>query len=121
MNKNKIIYWVSTGIISAMMLFSAYNYFANPDMKAAFAHTGFPDFFRVELGIAKIVGVIALLLPMTPVRVKEWAYAGFGIVLISAAVAHYALGDPAANVITPLVILGILAVSNIYSNKLQVN
>ncbi len=121
MNKNKIIYWISTGIISAMMLFSAYNYFTNPDMKAAFAHTGFPDFFRVELGIAKIVGVIALLLPMTPIRIKEWAYAGFGIVLISAAVAHYSLGDPMANVITPLVILGILGVSNIYSHKLQTN
>ena len=46
MKTNKIIYWTTTGIISTMMLFSAFGYFTNPDMKAAFVHLGFPDYFR---------------------------------------------------------------------------
>ena len=118
MNKNKIIYWVTTGIISFMMLFSAYGYFTSPDMKAAFVHLGFPDYFRMELGVFKILGVAALLLPMIPSRIKEWAYAGFGLVFISAFIAHYSSGDPASAFITPLVMLGILAVSYTYSSKL---
>jgi hypothetical protein len=118
MKKETIIYWATTGIISAMMLFSGYSYFANPDMKAAFAHTGFPDFFRIELGTAKILGVAALLVPMVPTTIKNFAYAGFAIVLASAAFAHYSIGDPMSAVITPLVILGLLAVSYTYSTKM---
>jgi DoxX-like family len=118
MKKETIIYWVTTGLVSAMMLFSGYSYFANPDMKAAFAHTGFPDFFRVQLGAAKILGVAALLIPMVPAVVKNFAYAGFAIILASAAFTHLSIGDPISNVITPLVILGILAVSYTYSSKL---
>lgn len=120
MKKDKIIYWITTGLIGLMMLFSAYNYFTNPEMQAAFVHLGFPDYFRIELGTAKILGVVALLLPITPSRIKEWAYAGFGLVFISAAIAHFASGDPTAMFITPLVLLGVLAVSYVYSGKLQV-
>jgi DoxX-like family len=118
MKKETIIYWVTTGIISAMMLFGAYNYFTNPDMKAAFVHLGFPDYFRVELGVAKILGVAALLLPMVPATVKNFAYAGFAIVLVSASYTHFSSGDPMSAVITPLVLLGILAASYTYSTKL---
>ena len=81
MKKDKIIYWVSTGLISAMMLFSAYAYFTSSQISEAFKHLGFPDFFRVELGSAKLLGALVLLIPQIPVKIKEWAYAGFGIVL----------------------------------------
>jgi DoxX-like family len=118
MKKETIIYWATTGLVSLMMLFSGYSYFANPDMKAAFAHTGFPDFFRVELGVAKILGVAALLVPMVPTTLKNFAYAGFAIVLASAAIAHYSIGDPISAVMTPLVILGLLGVSYTYSTKM---
>jgi hypothetical protein len=117
MKKDNIIYWATTGIISAMMLFSGYAYFTSPDMKEAFAHLGFPDYFRVELGIAKILGVVALLLPMAPTKLKEFAYAGFAIVFLSASYAHFSMGDPMSAVITPLVLTGILAVSYLYYGK----
>jgi hypothetical protein len=55
MNKNKIIYWTSTGLVSAMMLMSAVMYFTMPEAKEGFAHAGFPDYFRIELGTAKLV------------------------------------------------------------------
>ncbi len=118
MKKETIIYWAATGLVSLMMLFSGYSYFANPEMKAAFAHTGFPDFFRVELGTAKILGVAALLVPMVPATIKNFAYAGFAIVFVSAAFAHFSLGDPIGAMINPLVALGLLAVSYTYSSKL---
>lgn len=117
MKKDKIIYWVSTGIIGAMMLFSAYSYFTNPQMVEGFKHFGFPDYFRVELGLAKILGALVLLIPQLPSKIKEWAYAGFGIVFISASIAHFNSGDATSMVVTPIVLLGILAVSNIYLSK----
>ena len=117
MKANKIIYWITTGIVGAMMLFSAYSYFTNPQVADGFKHLGFPDYFRVELAIAKITGALILLIPFVPIRIKEWAYAGFGITFISAAIAHINSNDATAMVITPLVMLVILIVSNIYLHK----
>lgn len=110
MNKLKITYWITTGIFSAMMLFSATMYFTSPDMAQTFEHLGFPDYFRIELGIAKIIGVLLLLAPFTG-RIKEWVYAGFTINMISGSIAHAAAGDPISAIITPIVFLGVLAVS----------
>jgi len=119
MKSTKIIYWATTGLVSAMMLFSASQYITNPAMAEAFHHAGFPDFFRMELAVAKILGALALIIPQAPNRVKEWAYAGFGIVFISASFTHYSIGDAAAGIITPLVFMAILVVSYIYWNKSQ--
>ncbi|MFH5883957.1 DoxX family protein [Halalkalibaculum sp. DA3122] len=110
MKKLKITYWIATGIFSAMMLFSATMYFTSPDMAQTFEHLGFPDYFRIELGIAKIIGVLLLLAPFSG-RLKEWVYAGFTINMISGSIAHGAAGDPISAVLTPLVMLGILAIS----------
>ena len=93
MKKEKIIYWVSTGIVAAVMLWSAYNFTFNPEMKDAFAHLGLPNWFRIELTIAKLLGSIALLLTIIPRKLKEFVYFGFGITLISASVAHLSSGD----------------------------
>lgn len=61
-------------------------------MAEAFTRLGFPDYFRVELAFAKLLGVVLLLAPV-PARLKEWVYAGFAIDLGSAIIAHLALGD----------------------------
>ena len=83
---NSVVYWTTTGILAVMMLFSAFSYLTNPQIAEGFKKLGFLDYFRVELGIAKIIGVIVLVIPRIPERMKEWAYAGFGIVFISAAI-----------------------------------
>jgi hypothetical protein len=80
----KITYWITTGLIVLGMLANVYNYFFNPALKVAFAHLGFPDWFRVELGIAKLLGAFALAIPAVPARVKEWAYFGFSLRFLSA-------------------------------------
>jgi VIT1/CCC1 family predicted Fe2+/Mn2+ transporter len=117
MKKNNIIYWTATGLFSLMMLFSASMYFTSPEVQAGFVKMGFQDAFRIELGIAKIIGALILLIPFFKGSVKEWAYAGFGITLISASILHASIGDPAAKVISPLIFLGILAVSHIFWKK----
>ena len=118
MKKNKIIYRIATGIIGAMMLFSAFGYLTNETMKAGFVHLGFPAYFRVELAIAKIIGVLVLLISISPKEIKDMAYVGFAITFISAFIAHTSSGDPLSVAIMPLIFLGILVVSFIYSNKL---
>jgi hypothetical protein len=113
MKSLKITYWISTALVVLGMLMSVYNYFFNPALKAAFVHLGFPDWFRVELGTAKLLGALILAIPFIPARIKEWAYVGFGICFFSAFLAHFEAGDPTANLAAPLVFLVILVISYI--------
>ena len=113
MKRNLIIYWIATGILSLMMAFSAFSYLSNPKFAAFFVHLGFPGYFRIELAVAKFIGVVVLLVPGFSLRIKEWAYAGFGVVFLSASFAHFSSGDSVEMVITPLIFFLILAVSNI--------
>ncbi len=88
-----ILYWVVTGVFCLQIGFTAYAQLRLPQVAQAFAHLGFPDYFRVELSWAKLVGLVLLLAPL-PARLKEWAYAGFAIDVGSAVIAHLSLGDP---------------------------
>ncbi|MFC4874428.1 DoxX family protein [Negadavirga shengliensis] len=94
--KKKTLYWVAKGFISFFMLFSAYYSFSNPE---ALRLLGFPDYFRIELVIAKTIGAILLLVPQVPSRIKEWIYAGFGIAMISAFIAHICSNDPVSQIV----------------------
>src|SRR5437773_7764780 len=119
-NKTQAIYWTTTSIVCAVMVFSAINFnLANPigPMKGAFAHLGFPDYFRIELTVAKALGVLALLIPGIPFKAREFAYFGFAITLISASIAHFSVGDPLLFVIDPLLFLGALVTSYVYFNR----
>ena len=106
----KIIYWISTGIIALMMTFAAYSYVTNDQVKQAFIQLGFPGYFRVELAVAKLVGAIMLAIPFKS-RLKEWVYAGFTIIFISALIAHIAGGLPLSTAVMPVVMLVVLLVS----------
>jgi hypothetical protein len=86
-------FWISTALFALQMSFTAYAQLRLPQVAEAFAHLGFPAYFRIELSWAKFAGVAALLVPMVPARLKEWAYAGFAITLVSALIAHLAVGD----------------------------
>jgi hypothetical protein len=114
----KITYWISTSLVSLLMLVSFYNYFFNPALKEAYAHVGFPDWFRVELGIAKLLGALALVIPLVPARIKEWAYVGFFINFFSAFLSHYMISDPAFNQIMPLVLLLLVVISYVTFHKI---
>lgn len=117
MKKITSIYWTTTSLFSAMMLFSASMYFTSPEVRSNFIKMGFQDAFRIELGLAKILGAIVLLIPFFKGYVKEWAYAGFGITLISASILHASSGDSAYMIVSPIVFLGILSASHFFWKK----
>jgi hypothetical protein len=85
-------FWIVTALFCLQTGFTAYAQLRLPQVAEAFAHLGFPDYFRVELALAKLLGVVLLLAPV-PARLKEWAYAGFAITLASALIAHLSVGD----------------------------
>lgn len=116
MKRNNIIYWISTALIALMTAMAGIMYFANPEVAQGFGHLGFPDYFRQELGIAKLIAALVIILPMAPLRLKEWAYAGLTIVFLSAFIAHTAV-DGASTGIAPLISLVLLVVSYIYLHK----
>jgi hypothetical protein len=87
-----IAYWIVTALFCLQMGFTAYAQLRLPQVTEAFIHFGFPAYFRVELAWAKLLGVVVLLAPV-PARLKEWAYAGFAINIVSALIAHFAVGD----------------------------
>ena len=95
MTRSKAIvigFWTITALFCLQIGFTAYAQLRLPQVAEAFTHLGFPDYFRVELAWAKLLGVVLLLAPV-PARLKEWAYAGFAITLGSALIAHFAVGD----------------------------
>jgi hypothetical protein len=85
-------FWVVTALFCLQMTFTAYAQLALPQVAESFTHLGFPAYFRIELACAKLIGVVLLLAPV-PARLKEWAYCGFAINLVSALIAHLSVGD----------------------------
>ncbi len=84
MKKTKIFYWTVTGLFSALLLLSAIpDILSVPEAKTFMAHLGYPGYILPFLGVAKALGVIAILVPGFP-RIKEWAYAGIFFDLLGA-------------------------------------
>jgi hypothetical protein len=91
-NAVTVAYWTVTALFCLQMSFTAYAQLRLPQVADAFAHLGFPAYFRVELAWAKFLGVVLLLAPV-PARLKEWVHAGFAINIVSALIAHLSIGD----------------------------
>ncbi|MGB6975752.1 MAG: DoxX family protein [Terracidiphilus sp.] len=88
-----VLFWIFTALFCLEMCFTAY-YELLPQGAQAFARLGFlSSGFRIELSLAKLAGVAVLLIPAVPARLKEWAYAGFAINLVSAFLAHLSITD----------------------------
>lgn len=116
MNRSKgllVAFWVVTALFCLEMLFTAYYELrVLPQASQAFTRLGFPaTFFRLELSWAKVAGVLTLLIPLAPARLKEWAYAGFVFNLISALIAHFSIHDRAVAFV-PSTITSLLWVSS---------
>jgi hypothetical protein len=92
MKTTKIIYWITTGIIC---LFSLGAIQMNSQMAIDGAnHLLIPRYLGLEASIGQLIGLLLLIIPAVPKRFKEWAYVGFGIMYITAFIAHIAVGDP---------------------------
>ena len=105
-----IAYWVTTGLMVLASVFAAFAYLSgSPKAIEGFAHIGYPQQLRIILGVAKVLGAIALIIPGWP-RLKEWAYAGFSFAWICAFFAHY-LAHEGPRAFAPLILLVLLVVS----------
>jgi hypothetical protein len=110
--KSRILgYWVTTALVALASAFGGVmDLLRPPDLVAGMTHLGYPAYFLLILGAWKVLGAAALLAPRLPL-LKEWAYAGMVFDLTGASLSHFAVGDPAPNVVTPLVLLGLVAAS----------
>lgn len=112
--RNKIIYWVATIWMALGMLSTGIGQLVKGRAGAAGAdsitHLGYPIYFLTILGIWKILGVVAILVPKFPV-LKEWAYAGFFFAMSGAAFSHIASGDPLSEILPSLFLLSLVLVS----------
>ncbi len=114
-------FWISTGLFALQMGFTAFAQLKLPQVTEAFAHLGFPAYFRVELSLAKLAGLVVLLVPLAPARLKEWAYAGFAITLVSAVLAHVAVGEGVAAWGWPVGTAVLWGASYFFFRKLEAN
>ena len=118
MKTSKIIYWITTVLTAGMSTMSGVMMLTNPEMAVGFNHLGYPDYFRMQLGIFKLIGALLLVVPKLPIKIRLIGYIGFTITFISAFIAHTAV-DGIHTAIAPLVSLLILGVSYIYLEKIS--
>lgn len=109
--RNKIIYWIATTWLSLGMLSTAIVQLIKMEEEVeAFKHLGYPDYLLTILGIWKILGVIAILIPKYPL-LKEWAYAGFFFIMSGAIISHLAVGDNLIELFGPALLLTLTVLS----------
>ncbi|MBT8395083.1 MAG: DoxX family protein [Bacteroidia bacterium] len=115
MKRNKIIFYITTGLLTALMLFSASMYFFNHEEVATmFKNFGYPTYIIYPYAIAKLLGLFAIWNPNFK-TLKEWAYAGFFYAFILAFFAHFMIGD--GEQIGAVVAMILLIVSYIFNKK----
>lgn len=119
MKKTKIFYWIITGLFGAFMLFSGVaDLLVLPDAITFMSHLGYPVYIIPFLGLAKILGVVAILIPGFP-RIKEWAYAGLAFDLIGATYSVVSVEGFQPGTLFMLVPFTFLALSYILYHKMQ--
>jgi hypothetical protein len=109
--RNKIIYWIATlwlalgmtatGIVQLLQIKE------EVDMMS---HLGYPLYFLPLLGIWKLLGVIAILIPKFGL-LKEWAYAGFFFAMSGAIISHLASGEYGIELFGPTLLLVLTIIS----------
>ena len=113
--RNKIIYWIATIWLSLGMLSTGTVQLLKlkgdgPGSLDSMTHLGYPAYFVTILGIAKILGVVALLIPKYPL-LKEWAYAGFFFMMSGAVFTHIAAGNSMSEIFPSLLLLILIVIS----------
>jgi DoxX-like family len=109
--RNKIIYWIATIWLALGMLSTGIVQLLRTEEEAdLFTHLGYPVYLLTMLGVWKILGVAALLMPKF-LLLKEWVYAGFFFAMSGAVYSHIASGNPVSELFGPVLLLILTAVS----------
>lgn len=100
--RNLIIYWAATALLSVGMLGSGISQILHAkEMEELITHIGYPSYVLTILGVWKVLGVVAILIPKFKL-LKEWAYAGFFFLMTGAFISHLAMGDAGKAIFGPL-------------------
>ncbi|HEY0670224.1 MAG TPA: DoxX family protein [Sphingobacteriaceae bacterium] len=109
--RNKLIYWIATAWLALGMLSTGIVQLLNmPQEIDLMSRLGYPAYFLIILGIWKILGVVAVLIPGFPV-LKEWAYAGFFLAMSGAVISHAASGSEPGEFFGPILLLVLTIIS----------
>jgi len=112
-NRINSVYWVVTGLMAAFMLMASVpDVLRLPQAVEIFGHLGYPTYLLPFLGTAKILGVIAVLVPGFD-RLKEWAYAGLVFDITGALYSHVSVGDPVS--VWGFAVIALVLVSSSYA------
>lgn len=118
MKTAKIIFWVTTSIIflfeGVMPAFT----FQTEMAKEGIRHLGYPEYFGNAFVVFKALGALALIIPIIPRRIKEWAYAGFAFDFIFACISHWAVDGFGGQTLFPLLFIVILAAAYTTEQKI---
>lgn len=118
MKKWTLLFWISTGLLfvfqGVMPALTGHTEMA----KEGTRHLGYPDYFGTLLTLAKIAGAIVLILPITPPRLKEWAYAGFFFDFTAAFISLWVVDGAGPLLLMPLIVLAVWLVSYISYHRL---
>ena len=118
MKKYKVYFWISTGFIFLMEGVMPALTSQTELAKEGISHLGYPQYFGNALVIFKVLGVLALVIPNLPKRIKEWAYAGFIFDFLFASISHGVVDGINFQTFLPLIVLLILMVSYVNYNRL---
>ena len=117
MKSTKTIYWISTGLFAAFMIFSAVPDIIMMDDAVKFmTHLGYPKYFIPFIGYAKILGSLAILIPGFK-KIKEWAYAGLVFDLLGAVYSNISTDGFQPGMLVMLVIFAVVITSYIFNQK----
>jgi hypothetical protein len=109
--RNKIIYWIATLWLSlGMVSTGVVQIMKTPEEVEMMGRLGYPLYFLTIIGVWKLLGVVAVLVPKFPL-IKEWAYAGFFFNMSGAILSHLANGDAPIELFGPMLLLILTAVS----------
>lgn len=117
MKKDKRIYWICTSLFAAFMAFSAIPDILQQKEAVDFIlQLGYPAYFIPFIGVAKLLGCIAIVVPGFP-KIREWAYAGLTFDLIGAVYSNIMQNGWDNGMLTMIPIFGVLILSYIYNQK----
>ena len=117
MTAQKTIYWIATGLLSALFLYSAFTYLTDTTViEGTYQDYQYPSYLVIPMALAKLSAIVFILL-RKPKWVMEWAYAGLFFDMALACFAHYHINDP--NITLPLVGIVLLLTSYFFGKTVR--
>ncbi|WP_271393335.1 DoxX family protein [Aequorivita sinensis] len=117
MRAQKSVYWIATGLLSALFLYSAFMYLTNTTViEGDYQDYQYPTYLVIPMAIAKIIAIFFILY-RKPKWVMEWAYAGLFFDMALASFAHYSINDP--GITLPLIGIVLLLISYFFGKTVR--